>query len=95
MTENSSLSYTTGMITNSLEWGPVRQDLWSKISALPYSPDLRRMLKNADELVTELSKLEVDARRTRNTTRVDAQMSKISECIKTLEQWILLAAFEL
>jgi hypothetical protein len=58
------------MIKNSLEWAAVRQDLWTKISGVPYSPDLRRMLKNADELVTELSKIEVDARRTKSNTKV-------------------------
>jgi len=83
------------MIKNSLEWAAVRQDLWTKISGVPYSPDLRRMLKNADELVTELSKIEVDARRTKSNTKVDTQLVKIQDTVNTLEQWILLAAFEL
>jgi hypothetical protein len=83
------------MIKNSLEWDAVRRDLQSKILALPYSQDLRRMLRTVDDLVTELSKIEVDARRTKNNTKVDEKLLVINDCIKTLEQWILLAAFEL
>jgi len=83
------------MIKNSLEWDPVRRDLKSKILALPYSPDLRRMMRTVDDLVTELSKIEVDARRTKSNTKVDEKLLVINDCIKTLEQWILLAAFEL
>ena len=83
------------MIKNSLEWQAQRRDLAEKVRSVPYSPDLRRMLKNIDDLVTELSKIEVDARRTKSNTKVNNHLSKISEAINTLEQWTLLAALEL
>ena len=83
------------MIKNSLEWQAHRRDLAEKVRSVPYSPDLRRMLKNIDDLVTELSKIEVEARRTKSKTKVNIHLNKISEAINTLEQWTLLAALEL
>jgi transcription antitermination factor NusA-like protein len=83
------------MIKNSLEWQAQRRDLAEKVSSVPYSPDLKRMLKNIDDLVTELSKIEVDARRTKSNTKVNIHLNKISAAINTLEQWIFMAALEL
>ena len=83
------------MISNSLEWYTERLRLMTLIMGLPYNADLRRILRNIDDMVVELSKIEVDARRTKSNTKVNEQLAKIAECIQTLEQWILLAAFEL
>lgn len=88
------------MITNSLEWihyrpgrlPPYRDTLQDKINALPFNADLRRLLKNIDEMVADLSRLEVEARRTKSQHKVEDQLAKINAAITTLEQWLIMAA---
>jgi hypothetical protein len=79
------------MIKNSLDWPKVRVELESKISQLDYSPDIRKMLKNIDTMITELSKIEVEARRTKRDTVVKAQLDKINEAVDTVEKWVIMA----
>jgi hypothetical protein len=79
------------MITNSLDWPKVRAELESKISQLDYSPDIRKMLKNIDSMITDLSKIEVEARRTRRDNHAKAQLEKINLAVDTVEKWIVMA----
>ena len=79
------------MITNSLEWDIYRIKLKNKILDLPYNPDLRKLLKNIDGMIETLSRLEVEARRTKNITRSDEQLQKINGAVDTLEKWIMMA----
>lgn len=80
------------MITNSLQWESERLRLKTQILGLPYNADLRRILRNIDDMVVELSKIEVDARRTKSNTKVNGQLAKIETAINTLEQWLIMAA---
>lgn len=80
------------MILNSLDWNMYRVTLKQQISGLPYNPDLHLLLKNIDGMVDELSRREVDARRTKNSTGVCDQLEKIKAAIETLEKWIMMAA---
>jgi hypothetical protein len=79
------------MITNSLEWDLYRIKLKDKILDLPYNPDLRKLLRNIDGMIDALSRLEVEARRTKNSTRCDEQLQKINGAVDTLEKWIMMA----
>jgi hypothetical protein len=79
------------MIKTSLDWENRRQELMTQMRKLDYAPDLRRMLKNIDTMVVELSKLEVESRRTKSTTRSDGQLRRINESIDALEKWLMLA----
>ena len=49
------------------------------------------MLKNIDTMITELSKIEVEARRTKRDTVVKAQLDKINEAVDTVEKWVIMA----
>lgn len=69
-----------------------RVTLKQQISDMPYNPDLHHLLKNIDGMVAELSRREVDARRTKSSTAVREQLEKIKSAIQTLEQWIMMAA---
>lgn len=51
------------------------------------------MLKNIDGMVEELSRLEVEARRTKKMGYSDAQLNTVNSAIQTLEQWIIMGAF--
>ena len=79
------------MISNSLDWDLCRIDLKEKIQKFPFNPDLKKLLKNIDVMVDELSRLEVEARRTKNHNRCNEQLEKIRAAIDTLEIWIIMA----
>lgn len=81
------------MISNSLDWDLCRIDLKEKIQKFPFNPDLKKLLKNIDVMVDELSRLEVEARRTKHMIRCTEQAAKINDAIATLEKWIIMAAF--
>lgn len=79
------------MVNNSLDWDTHRIILKNKILDLPYNPDLRKLLKNIDGMIDTLSRLEVEARRTKNLTRCGEQLQKINSAVDTLEKWIIMA----
>lgn len=79
-------------IQNSLEWPKVHARLMGEIKALNYNSDLRRMMRGVEGMVAELSRLEVEARRTKNTARAQAQLDKVNEAIWEIDGWIVLAA---
>jgi hypothetical protein len=78
-------------IENSLEWLGVKSSLVNQLDSIGYNPDLRKMLKNIDIMIIELSKLEVEARRTRHTSYSNTQKNKINKAIDHLEKLLLMA----
>lgn len=65
--------------------------LRSSLSKLKYNPDLYRMLKNIAKMGDEISKLEVECRRTRNYLRLEKPLEQINQAIKHLEHLIFIA----
>ena len=78
-------------IENSLQWDQVRRELRVQIDNLPYDPSIRRMVKNIDVMVTELSKIEVEARRTKVSYYADAQLTKINDAIAAINKILVIA----
>ena len=78
-------------IQTALDWQEVSSKIHSDLHSLGYNPDLQKMFSNVQLMVTELSKLEVDARRNHNTLRVDECLVKINEAIDRLEKLLLIA----
>ena len=78
-------------IETALDWDIVSKELTTQLTSLPYNPDLRKMLKNIEVMVGQLSKLEVEARRTRHTSYSDEQKDKINKAIDHLEKLLLMA----
>ena len=82
--------YTLPMqINSSLDWNSTSERLRSQMSRLGYNADLQKMFWNIDDMVTELSKLEVEARRIKKTTYLDSKIEEINKAIKHLEQLIM------
>lgn len=77
-------------ISNSLEWRAVQSQLMNQINTIGYNPDLFKMLKNITGMVDELSKLEVEARRTHKTSQIEKQVEKINQSIDRLEKLLLI-----
>ena len=78
-------------IENSLDWQKVGIDLQSQISQLGYNADLNKMFVNIGLMVTALSKLEVEARRSKSTRVTTEKVTEINKAIDHLEKLLLMA----
>ena len=78
-------------IQRALDWNKVSSDLSSQMNGIGYNPDLHRMHKNIDKMVTELSKLEVSFRRTQKFEMLDDRVAEINAAINHLEKLVLMA----
>jgi hypothetical protein len=78
-------------IENSLEWNAVHTELRTQMSGLGYNPDLQRMLNNITNMVSKLSNLEVEARRTRIEHYMQDTKDDINKAIDHLEKLLLVA----
>jgi hypothetical protein len=77
-------------IKNSLEWQTVWSELNEQMHKLPYDTSIRQMLKNIDSMVDDLSRTEVEARRTKVTYYRDEKLSKVNEAIESLDKIIII-----
>ena len=66
-------------------------DLHKQLKRLPYNSDLHKFCMNIGEMNSQLSRLEVEARRTRKTRNVDAHKADMIKAITHLEHLILMA----
>ena len=78
-------------IERAIDWNQVSIDLSSQMNGIGYNPDLVRMHKNIDKMVTELSKLEVSFRRTQKFEMLDDRVTEINKAIQHLEKLLLMA----
>lgn len=78
-------------IERAIDWNQVSIDLSSQMSGLGYNPDLQKMYKNIDKMVSELSKLEVSFRRTQKFSMLDDRVAEINKAINHLEKLLLMA----
>lgn len=78
-------------IHSATEWSTVHDSIRADLRKINYNPDLHRLLKNIDGMVVDLSRLEVDARRTRVYTYVNEQLDQINETIVKLDKLIVMA----
>lgn len=79
------------LINNSLDWEKISVDLLLQLNSLPYNRDLNKLYKNIVIMVTELSKLEVDARRLNAPYITAEKIAEINSAIDRLEKLLLLA----
>lgn len=78
-------------IERAIDWDKVGIDLHSQMNGIGYNPDLVRMYKNIDKMVSELSKLEVNLRRTGKYSMLDDKVNDINNAIHHLEKLLLMA----
>lgn len=79
------------MIKNSLEWSPVESELIHKSLGLVHGKEIRKMIRNIQLEVKQLSKAEVDARRGKKLRAQDL-LVKINDDIELVEGYLLVAA---
>ena len=78
-------------IERAIDWNQVSIELSKQMNGIGYNPDLVRMHKNIDKMVTEVSKLEVNLRRTGKYNILDDKVAEINKAITHLEKLILMA----
>ena len=78
-------------IKSSLDWSDAHTQLRNRLSNVPYNPDLVKMLRNIGETVAQLSRLEVDARRTQKYSYLEKQVDMINKSIDHFEKLLLIA----
>jgi hypothetical protein len=80
------------MIESSLDYNTRRDKLLIEIKSVSYSKELRVMLQNIDEMVRELSRAEVHARRNNKPISELQELKRVNDAINFLEKWILMGA---
>jgi hypothetical protein len=65
-------------------------DLRSQLKTIRYNPDLRKMLKNIEQMVDELSSIEVKARQSKQPNLGDSLRVKLESAVDYLEKLILM-----
>jgi len=78
-------------IKHALDWQKVSIDLLRELKSVGYNPDLNKMYKNIDNMVQELSKLEVTFRRVHKTEMLNDKVTQINNAIDHLSKLILMA----
>ena len=73
-------------IERAIDWNQVSIELSTQMNGIGYNPDLVRMHKNIDKMVSELSKLEVNLRRTGKYSMLD---DRVAESNKSLWKAII------
>ena len=78
-------------IEKATDWQDVHTKLRSQMLSIGYNPDLNKMLNNISSMVSELSNLEVTARRTRIEHYTKKKVNEINKSIDHLEKLLLIA----
>ena len=78
-------------IERAIDWNQVSIDLSSQMNGIGYNPDLVRMHLNIGKMVSELSKLEVNLRRTGKFEMLNDRVTEINTAINHLEKLVLMA----
>jgi hypothetical protein len=74
-----------------LEARSILDDIRVQLKGINYNPDLKRYYENLEGMVSDLSSLEVVARRTGNSKRADRYAKEVDNAISYLEHLILMA----
>jgi len=78
-------------IERAIDWDQVSIELATQMNSIGYNPDLIRMHLNIGKMVSELSKLEVNLRRTGKFEMLDDRVAEINKAINHLEKLVLMA----
>lgn len=85
-----SAKYNIMRIESSVDWRVIESELTIQMRSMYYNRDLYKMKDNINNMVTELSKAEVDARRMNKMSHLQSKIDDINIAISNLEKWILM-----
>jgi predicted nuclease with TOPRIM domain len=78
-------------IKQALDWNGICGTISGELAYIGYNADLHKMFQNIGRMVTELSKLEVEARRLQKFSYLDSKVEEINNAIDHLDKLILIA----
>lgn len=78
-------------IEKAIDFDTVSTYLLSELRSIGYNPDLEKMYRNIQKMVTELSKLEVAFRRSHRSVLLKEKVEEINKSIDHLRKFILMA----
>lgn len=78
-------------LTRAVDFQTISMELRQGLHSIGHNPDLLKMYKNIEQMVTNLSKREVDARRIHNFSILDKEIEEINRAIKHLDKLIFMA----
>jgi len=81
----------TKTFSTALEAMDIISDMRIQINRLPYNPDLRKLCDNLVTMNSQLSRLEVEARQTRKSHKIDDHKQTMIKAITHLDHLILMA----
>lgn len=61
------------------------------LKQVDYNPDLHKIFKNLQEMVTDISKIEVECRRSKKYTLLEKPLKEFNDSVDRLEKLILIA----
>jgi hypothetical protein len=76
------------------DWFDVERELQRQIRSIGYNPDLFKMKRNLDAMITDLSRASVEARRGSNYGQIESKLNEINRSIQSIEHWILMLVLE-
>lgn len=78
-------------ITSATEARKLCDELLLELRQLPHNADLKKYLRNLDAMVSDLSRKEVIARRTRSTHIIQEPLADLNKSLNHLRNLILMA----
>jgi vacuolar-type H+-ATPase subunit E/Vma4 len=66
-------------------------ELSDQLKKIRYNPDLQKIKKNIESMITELNKQEVIARRTKNKSHCEKILTELNQSLDYLEKLIIMA----
>lgn len=78
-------------IEKAIDFDTVSTYLLAELRSIGYNPDLEKMYRNIQKMVTELSKLEVAFRRSHRNVLLKEKVEEINNSIDHLRKFILMA----
>lgn len=78
-------------ITSAIEGREVCDELRRDLRKIRYNPDLLKMFRNIEKMVTDISRLEVECRRSTHRFILDEPLAELNKAVHHLKNLILMA----
>ena len=76
---------------DSFECLKIADNLYTQLKQVRYNPDLHKMYKNIENMITEISKIEVTCRQRKNYSAMEEPIKQFKESVDRLEKLIIVA----
>ena len=84
------MGMTEKLFSNAIEARELVLSLRIQLNRMPYNPDLRRYCDNLGKMVSALSAVEVEARRSRRAEKYEIQADNLVKAVAHLQQLMLM-----